>query len=139
MHGLEATAELGLKIKSEAAKSSTAAHVAVGGLADEWISYILAAEDIECAIGVVEKGQIGLNHYKHVGHCEGGLEIVQEQIWYVDDKEHNRLERKMDVPRESGWRISLQGDVNLNVDVDFPPGPAADYPEVEVVHHPAGR
>ena len=83
--------------------------------------YILAGEDIECAIGVVKKGQIGLNHYKHTGHCEGGLEIVQEQIWYVDDKEHNRLERKMDVPRESGWRISLQGDVNLNIDVDFPP------------------
>jgi hypothetical protein len=27
----------------------------------------------------------------------------------------------MDVPRESGWRIFFEGNVNLNVDVDFPP------------------
>jgi hypothetical protein len=27
----------------------------------------------------------------------------------------------MDIPRESGWRIKLEGDVNLNIDVDFPP------------------
>jgi len=26
----------------------------------------------------------------------------------------------MDLPRESGWRIKLEGDVNLNIDVDFP-------------------
>ena len=27
----------------------------------------------------------------------------------------------MDIPRESGWRIKIEGDVNLNIDVDFPP------------------
>ena len=32
-----------------------------------------------------------------------------------------KLESKLEIPRESGWRISLEGDVNLNVDVDFPP------------------
>lgn len=41
----EATAELGLKIKSEAAKSPVAPHVAVGGLADQWISYILTEDE----------------------------------------------------------------------------------------------
>jgi hypothetical protein len=50
------------------------------------------------------------------------MQIVQEQIWYVDDRDHTRLERHLDVPRESGWRIAFEGDVNLNVDVDFPPG-----------------
>lgn len=83
--------------------------------------YILAAQDIECAIGTVKKGEIGLNHHKHIGTTECGMEIIQEQIWYVDDRSHGRLERKMEVPRESGWRIALEGDVNLNVDVDFPP------------------
>ena len=38
----EATAELGLKIKAEAIKATDARRVAVGGLADEWISYILS-------------------------------------------------------------------------------------------------
>jgi 4-hydroxy-tetrahydrodipicolinate reductase len=32
----------------------------------------------------------------------------------------------MDIPRESGWRIKLEGDVNLNIDVDFPPGSTQD-------------
>ena len=41
----EATAELGLKIKAEIAKMGTAEHVAVGGLADGWISYILSEEE----------------------------------------------------------------------------------------------
>ncbi len=41
----EATAELGLKIKTEVAKASDTRHVAIGGLADEWISYILSEEE----------------------------------------------------------------------------------------------
>ena len=32
----------------------------------------------------------------------------------------------MDIPRESGWRIKLEGDVNLNIDIDFPPGSSQD-------------
>jgi len=83
--------------------------------------YILANQDIDTAVGVVHKDQIALNHYKHVGTTDSGMEIIQEQIWYLDDIHQTRLQRKMDVPRESGWRISLEGDVNLNVDVDFPP------------------
>lgn len=83
--------------------------------------YILANQDIDTAIGVVKEGQIALNHYKHVGRTHSGMEIVQEQIWYLDDIRQTRLQRKMDIPRESGWRISLEGDVNLNVDIDFPP------------------
>ena len=50
-----------------------------------------------------------------------GTEIIQEQIWHVDSMEQERLQGRMDIPRESGWRIKLEGDVNLNVDVDFPP------------------
>lgn len=84
--------------------------------------YILANQDIDTAIGVVEKDTIALNHYKHVGRTREGLEIVQEQIWYLDDIRQTRLQRKMEIPRESGWRIALEGDVNLNIDVDFPPG-----------------
>jgi hypothetical protein len=40
----------------------------------------------------------------------------------MDDGEHTRLERKMDIRRTSGWRIAIEGDVNLVVDVDFPGG-----------------
>ena len=83
--------------------------------------YILAAQDIDTAVGVIEEGTIALNHYRHIGTTAEGTEIVQEQIWFVDDMDQTRLQRKMDIPRESGWRIALEGDVNLNIDVDFPP------------------
>ena len=46
-----------------------------------------------------------------------GTEIIQEQIWFMDDLSQNRLEREMDIPQDSGWRIHLEGDVNLVVDV----------------------
>ena len=83
--------------------------------------FILANQDIETAVGIVEKDTIALNHYQHIGRTQEGTEIVQEQIWYLDDRRQTRLQRKMDIPRDSGWRIKIEGDVNLHVDVDFPP------------------
>ena len=98
------------------------------GLGAEVIDYkgsndwILAAEDIDTAVGIIEKGTIALNHYKHTGITREGTEIVQEQIWYMDDFEQTRLESKFDLPRSSGWRINIEGDPNLVIDVDFPDG-----------------
>ena len=96
------------------------------GLGTRVISYeaehdfILANQDIETAVGIIEKDTIALNHYRHIGKTEAGTEIIQEQIWYVDDTRQTRLQSKMDIPRESGWRIKIEGDVNLNIDIDFP-------------------
>ena len=83
--------------------------------------FILANQPIDTAIGVIEEGTIALNHYRHIGKTRAGTEIVQEQIWYVDDIRQTRLQKKMDIPRESGWRIKIEGDVNLNIDIAFPP------------------
>jgi hypothetical protein len=80
----------------------------------------LASEDIPTAVGIVEKGTIALNNYQHIGRTRSGTEIIQEQIWYVDTPEQKRLESRFDIPRESGWRIKLEGDVNLDIDIDFP-------------------
>jgi neutral ceramidase len=41
----EMAASLGLKIKSEAGRTSGASHPVIGGLADAWISYMLPAEE----------------------------------------------------------------------------------------------
>jgi hypothetical protein len=96
------------------------------GLGSEVVSYeahhdfILANQPIETAVGIIEEGTIALNHYRHVGITREGTEIIQEQIWYVDDMEQTRLQKKMDIPRQSGWRIKLEGDVNINIDIDFP-------------------
>ena len=96
------------------------------GLGSEVVEYeakhdfILANQPIETAVGIIEEGTIALNHYRHIGRTREGTEIVQEQIWYVDDMDQKRLQKKMDIPRQSGWRIKLEGDVNLTVDVDFP-------------------
>ena len=97
------------------------------GLGSEVVSYeakhdfILANQPIETAIGIIEEGTIALNHYQHIGRTREGTEIIQEQIWYLDDREQTRLQSKMEIPRDSGWRIKIEGDVNLNIDVDFPP------------------
>lgn len=84
-------------------------------------NYILANQDIETAVGIIEKDTIALNNYLHIGRTKEGTEIIQEQIWYMDDIEQTRLQTKMDIPRRSGWRIKIEGDVNLIVDIDFPP------------------
>jgi 4-hydroxy-tetrahydrodipicolinate reductase len=97
------------------------------GLGTEIVSYdakhdfILAAEPIETAVGIIEAGTIALNHYRHIGATREGAEIIQEQIWFVGGSGQEKLQSKMEIPRESGWRISLEGDVNLNIDIDFPP------------------
>ena len=82
--------------------------------------FILAKEPIETAGGIIKPGTIALNHYRHSGITEAGTEIVQEQIWFVGDGRQEKLEKKMDIPRQSGWRIKIEGDVNLEIDVDFP-------------------
>ena len=87
---------------------------------DKTHSYVLANQDIESAVGVIEKGTIALNHYRNIGSTSEGTEIVQEHIWYMDDLEQTRLEKKVDIPRASGWRIKIEGDVNLEIDIDFP-------------------
>jgi len=84
-------------------------------------NYILANQDIETALGIIEKDTIALNNYLHIGRTREGTEIIQEQIWYMDDIEQTRLQKQMDIPRRSGWRIKIEGDVNLIVDIDFPP------------------
>ena len=96
------------------------------GLGSKVVSYeakhdfILANQPIETAIGIIEEGTIALNHYQHIGTTAKGTEIIQEQIWYCDDIEQTRLQSKMEIPRQSGWRIKIEGDVNLNIDIDFP-------------------
>ena len=96
------------------------------GLGTEVVAYeaehdfILAREPIETAVGIIEPGTIALNHYRHIGKTRAGTEIIQEQIWFVGDSRQEKLEKKMNIPRESGWRIKLEGDVNLDIDVDFP-------------------
>jgi hypothetical protein len=80
----------------------------------------LAKEPIETAAGLIEQGRVALNHYRYIGKTREGTEIVQQQIWYMDDSKQTRIDGKVDLPRERGWRIEIEGDVNLVVDVDGP-------------------
>ena len=80
-------------------------------------NYILANQPIQTASGVIQKGTIALNNYRHVGRTKEGTEIIQEQIWFMDDLEQTKLEFSMDIPQDSGWRIRIEGDVNLVVDI----------------------
>ena len=97
------------------------------GLGSEVVDYaqhhdfLLANQRIDTAAGVIEEGTIALNHYRHVGRTREGTEIVQEQIWFMDDLAQTRLQERMEIPRSSGWRIHLEGDVDLRVDVEIAP------------------
>jgi len=84
--------------------------------------YSLANQPIETDAGIVEENTIALSHFRHIGRTREGVEIVEEQIWYVDDMQQTRLQTKWNIPRESGWRINIEGDPNLIIDIDFPPG-----------------
>ena len=54
-------------------------------------------------------------------------EIIQEQIWFMDDLAQTRLQETMDIPRDSGWRIRIEGDVDLVVDIAVAPdGPQGE-------------
>jgi hypothetical protein len=88
--------------------------------------FLLAAEPIETAVGTIEKGTIALNHYQHIGRTRAGTEIVQEQIWFVGGADQRKLQGRMEIPRESGWRIKLEGDVVVYIDIDFPPDSTQD-------------
>lgn len=79
--------------------------------------YILANQPIQTASGVIQKGTIALNNYRHIGRTKEGTEIIQEQIWFMDDLEQRKLEFSMDIPQDSGWGIRIEGDVNLVVDI----------------------
>jgi hypothetical protein len=39
----------------------------------------------------------------------------------MDDLEQTRLQQTLDIPRESGWRIKIEGDVELVIDVALAP------------------
>ena len=39
----------------------------------------------------------------------------------MDDLAQTRLQETMDIPRESGWRITIEGDVDLVIDVALAP------------------
>ena len=80
-------------------------------------NYVLANQPIETASGTIAEGTIALNNYRHIGKTKEGTEIIQEQIWFMDDIYQERLESKMEIPQDSGWRIRIEGDVNLVVDV----------------------
>ncbi len=90
-------------------------------------NYLLANQNIDTAVGIIEKGTIALNNYVHFGRTKEGTEIIQEQIWFMDDMNLTRLEGEMDIPRSSGWRIKIEGDISFHVDVCFP----EDLPQAE--------
>ena len=102
------------------------------GLGSEVVTYeakhdhILANQDIETAVGIIKEGTIALNHEWHIGKTKEGTEIIQEQIWFMDDIEQTRLRSKIAIPFTSGWRIKIEGDIELNIDIHFPEGQSQD-------------
>lgn len=81
------------------------------------------AADVEIAAGVVRKGTVGAMRTTVAG-MRGGKTVLQlRPNWYVS----RNVEAADWNLRESGWRITVEGDTPLSVDITFPVS-AEDYP-----------
>lgn len=80
------------------------------------------AADVEIAAGSVRKGTVGAMRTTVAG-IRGGKPVLQlRPNWYVS----RDVEADWNL-RESGWRITVEGDTSLAVDITFPVS-AEDYP-----------
>ncbi|WP_165189685.1 dihydrodipicolinate reductase [Caulobacter soli] len=97
----------------------------IGVEIDEWTAtgeMSAAANKVEIAAGVIEKGQVAAQRITISGMRDGQPVLRFRANWYCSrDIEHTDWEL-----RESGWRIRVEGDTPLDVGITFPVAPE-DY------------
>lgn len=81
------------------------------------------ADDVEIAAGRVRKGTVGAMRTTIAGLRNGKPVLQLRPNWYVS----RNVEAADWNLRESGWRVAVDGDTPLTVDISFPVS-AEDYP-----------
>jgi 4-hydroxy-tetrahydrodipicolinate reductase len=83
----------------------------------------VAARDIDIAAGTVPAGTVAAQRMVVTGTCAGGAQplFTFRANWYCS----TAVEPAWDL-RETGWRVQVDGDVPLDVDIRFPVAPG-DY------------
>ena len=80
-------------------------------------------EDIEIAAGVVKQGTVGAMRTTITGMHKGQPVLRMRTNWYISDK----IEATDWKLRESGWRIVVEGDTSMNVEITYPEMSFEDY------------
>jgi hypothetical protein len=80
-------------------------------------------EDIHIAAGTVPKGTVGATRTTITGVHKGQPVLRMRTNWYVSDK----IEAKDWKLGGSGWRVKVEGDTSLNVEITFPEMSLEDY------------
>lgn len=95
---------------------------------DEWTGLgelSAATRDIQIAAGSVAAGTVAAQRITIEGRKNGQARLRFRANWYVStDIEHNDWNL-----RESGWRIRIEGDTPMEVNITFPVSPE-EYPNV---------
>lgn len=92
---------------------------------DRWEAvgeYSAARETVTIAAGLIEKGTVAAQRITISGYCGDQTRMRFRAHWYASDRTENE---DWDL-RGSGWRIRVEGDMPLNVSIDFPVA-AEDY------------
>lgn len=82
-------------------------------------------EDVVIAAGTVPKGTVGALRTTITGMHKGKPVMRFRANWYVSDK----IEATEWNLRESGWRVAVEGDTPMNVEITYPVS-KEDYPNV---------
>lgn len=114
-------------VKHDFAASLAQVAEASGIEIDEWRAFgelSAASETVEIAAGTIEAGTVGAQRITIEGVKDGQPRLRFRANWYCTD----RIEDDWTL-RESGWKVIVEGDTPMEVNVTFPCTPE-EYPSI---------
>jgi 2,4-diaminopentanoate dehydrogenase len=115
-------------VKGNFAASLAQTAEALGIAIDDWHAFgelSAASEDVEIAAGLIPAGTVAAQRITIEGRQGDQVRMRFRANWYVSKAiEHSDWNL-----RESGWRIMVEGDTPMEVNITFPVSPE-DYPNV---------
>lgn len=80
-------------------------------------------EDIQIAAGTVPKGTVGATRTTITGMNKGKPVLRMRTNWYISDK----IEATDWKLRDSGWRVTVEGDTPLDIEICYPEMSVEEY------------
>jgi 2,4-diaminopentanoate dehydrogenase len=115
-------------VKGNFAASLAQTAEALGIAIDEWHAFgelSAATKDVEIAAGLIPAGTVAAQRITIEGRQGGRARMRFRANWYVS----RAIEHADWNLRESGWRILVEGDTPMEVNIGFPVSPE-DYPAI---------
>lgn len=115
-------------VKHDFAASLAQVADALGLTIDDWHAFgelSAARHDKQIAAGLIAKGTVAAQRITIEGRQDGTARLRFRANWYVSTE----IEASDWNLRESGWRIRIEGDTPMEVNITFPVSPE-EYPNV---------